>query len=194
MAQVAVTVTFEPSLVKDLALPTDVRLLNLAEGVAAALKAPPGGLFTLSLVVGEKKMLLPPESTLEKAGVTFGQFLELKRWQGAYLKAENDAIFLLDKPVILLGRVSRRKVGEVDIDLGSFFKEGEEYISRQHARIETLVDRRMLIDLASKNGTWVNETRLPPNQPYALREGDVIDLGSVRWGVRLTYFSGHAAG
>lgn len=193
MAQVAVTVTLETGLVKDLALPTDIRLLNLAEGVAAALHVPPGGLFTFSLVSGEKKTLLPPESTLEKAGVTFGQFLELRRWQGAYLQAENDAIFLLDKPVILLGRVGRRKVGEVDIDLGSFFKEGEEYISRQHARIETQAGRRMLVDLASKNGTWVNETRLSPNQPYALLEDDVIDLGSVRWGVRLIYHSGQAA-
>lgn len=55
-------------------------------------------------------------------------------------------------------------------------------ISRRHARI-TIGDAVSLEDLGSKNGTWLNDTRL--TVPHALFDGDVVRLGSATFTFRL---------
>ncbi|HZU06898.1 MAG TPA: FHA domain-containing protein [Chloroflexota bacterium] len=54
-------------------------------------------------------------------------------------------------------------------------------ISRRHARLQRLPDGWLLIDLHSRNGTWVNGERV--TGPYLLQDGDLIALGEQR----LTY-------
>jgi serine protease Do len=61
-------------------------------------------------------------------------------------------------------------------------------VGRHHARIEQVPDdplRFRLVDLESRNGTWLNGARL--TGPALLRPGDVIRLGQggpeVRFGV-----------
>jgi len=48
-------------------------------------------------------------------------------------------------------------------------------VSWSHARIDTVAERRVLVDLNSTNGTFVNGARISGSQ--LLREGDVIQVG-----------------
>jgi DNA-binding winged helix-turn-helix (wHTH) protein len=50
-------------------------------------------------------------------------------------------------------------------------------VSRRHARIMVREDSALLEDLGSKNGTFLNGTRLA--EPTTLRPGDVITVGSI---------------
>ena len=53
-----------------------------------------------------------------------------------------------------------------------------ETVSRQHCRLRLRGGAVFLIDLASTNGTALNDEALAPNQEFALRSGDRIRVGS----------------
>lgn len=72
-------------------------------------------------------------------------------------------MFWVDQP-LLLGRA-----GEADVWLD------EEGVSRSHARIDPKNGGAQLVDLGSKNGTWVNGARVTEHQ---LEVGDLIQIGS----------------
>jgi hypothetical protein len=55
-------------------------------------------------------------------------------------------------------------------------------VSGAHARIERVGRRWMVRDLGSTNGTRVNDARIEPRG--ALREGDVLSIGTVRLQVK----------
>lgn len=50
-------------------------------------------------------------------------------------------------------------------------------VSRRHARLWFDTNRWYIADMQSINGTLVNATRVQPNQPMPLNDGDVIHLG-----------------
>lgn len=50
-------------------------------------------------------------------------------------------------------------------------------VSRQHATIRILDEGCVIEDLNSTNGTWINESRLVPQQPHSVQSGDLIRLG-----------------
>lgn len=50
-------------------------------------------------------------------------------------------------------------------------------VSRKHARLWFDNGRWYLADIQSANGTFINNTRLQPNQPAVLNDGDVINFG-----------------
>lgn len=52
-------------------------------------------------------------------------------------------------------------------------------VSRQHCRFWRDDDRLCVLDLGSKNGTFLNGERLTPNKEYALAEGDQMALGTL---------------
>ena len=52
-------------------------------------------------------------------------------------------------------------------------------LSRQHARLDIANGKVMLVDLHSKNGTFVRSTRLPKGGNRELRPGDTFRCGSV---------------
>lgn len=52
-------------------------------------------------------------------------------------------------------------------------------VSRQHAVIIRPEKEYMLQDLGSTNGTWLNETKLTPQQIYPIRNGDLIRVGQL---------------
>ena len=58
-------------------------------------------------------------------------------------------------------------------------------VSRLHATLVNEDDVFVLYDQGSKNGTWVNEQRLPFKGQRVLANGDIIDLG--QGGVRLRF-------
>jgi hypothetical protein len=75
--------------------------------------------------------------------------------------------YALQQPAILIGRGQESDVVLV-----------EHGVSRQHARIEPSPQGWLLIDLGSTNGTYVNGQQILAQQPYILKPGDRIAIGS----------------
>ncbi len=77
---------------------------------------------------------------------------------------------------ITIGRVVPHRGIRPDIDLSKF--DPASRISRRHARITSRGGQFYVEDLGSANGTFVNgRTRLKPQEPYPLVNGDVIKFG-----------------
>ncbi len=79
---------------------------------------------------------------------------------------QNGAVVDLVKEIMIAGRSQ-----ESDITLDS------KKCSRTHALIRLEGDVLTLIDLQSRNGTFVNHSQLIPNSPHYLRAGDQIRFG-----------------
>ena len=77
--------------------------------------------------------------------------------------------------VKVLGRADSRNPHLPDIDLTRFeaFKRG---VSCRHALIRRQDDQLQVADLGSTNGTYLNERRLIPHEPYAMKVGDYLRL------------------
>jgi hypothetical protein len=77
---------------------------------------------------------------------------------------------------ITIGRVDPHRGIRPDIDLSKF--DPASRISRRHARITSRGGQFYIEDLGSANGTFVNgRTRLKPQEPYPLVNGDVLKIG-----------------
>lgn len=50
-------------------------------------------------------------------------------------------------------------------------------VSRRHAAIARHAGAWFITDLASRHGTMLNATRLPPNEPAPLQPGDLVQIG-----------------
>ncbi len=75
---------------------------------------------------------------------------------------------------ILLGRTAQAESQIVDL---SVYGATELGVSRKHAMIKWEGPHLMIYDMASGNGTVLNETRLQPNIGYRLKDGDKLYLG-----------------
>lgn len=75
--------------------------------------------------------------------------------------------FSLERPVVVLGRGKESDIVLLESD-----------VSRQHARLQRGPQGWTLVDLGTTNGTFVNGKRLPAQEPYLLRPGDRIAIGS----------------
>ncbi len=79
---------------------------------------------------------------------------------------------------VVLGRLDAGRAIFPDVDLTS--EQGiEKGISRRHARISRRGDQVFVEDLNSLNGTFLNATRLIPELPYPLQDGDRVQLGKL---------------
>ncbi len=77
---------------------------------------------------------------------------------------------------MIVGRSSKKRGTTPDIDL-----QPDDAVSHRHALIKKTVEGNLEItDLASANGTHVNNTELKPNEPRVLLAGDQIHLGE-KW-------------
>lgn len=75
-----------------------------------------------------------------------------------------------------IGRASSDLVPEVDLTDDDGAEKG---VSRLHAKIQSVQEGLVLIDLDSTNGTLLNNYRLPPHEPYPLHSGDEIRFGDL---------------
>jgi pSer/pThr/pTyr-binding forkhead associated (FHA) protein len=79
---------------------------------------------------------------------------------------------------LLIGRYNSQRM--VDIDLSEY--DGVRYgVSRQHIEIipKQDVDRLVVKDLYTENGTALNGTPLKPGHLYLLQDGDELKLGAM---------------
>jgi len=90
---------------------------------------------------------------------------------------DGQPIAMQEKNVFILGRESEEiKAPEPLVDLTDYdaFTLG---ISRLHAMIHQTKDGYQILDLESSNGTWHENQRLVPKQPYPIESGDRIRIG-----------------
>lgn len=88
-----------------------------------------------------------------------------------------DAKFPLPAEIeITIGRVDPHRGIRPDVDLSKF--DPASRISRRHARVTSRGSQFYIEDLGSANGTIINgRTRLKPQEPYPLVNGDVLKIG-----------------
>lgn len=79
-----------------------------------------------------------------------------------------------------LNFIGRADEKPVDIDLEEQEPPDRIWCSRQHACISFENDALLLEDLNSANGTYVNRTRVYPNQKRQLSVNDIIQIGNVQ--------------
>ncbi len=79
---------------------------------------------------------------------------------------------------IILGRTDLTAAHSTHLDL-SRYGAHERGVSREHAMLRFADNQITVTDLNSVNGTSVNLTRLKPNQPYTLKSGDEVMLGTL---------------
>lgn len=85
---------------------------------------------------------------------------------------------------VVLGRLDASRAVFPDVDLSN--EQGSEKgVSRRHARITRREDQVFIEDLNSLNGTFLNATRLVPELPYPLKDGDQVQLGKLMLTIRL---------
>jgi pSer/pThr/pTyr-binding forkhead associated (FHA) protein len=92
---------------------------------------------------------------------------------------ETETVFSLKMPVnegYIIGRGDAQSIYPPDVDLGPLHAR-DRGVSRRHAALVAYGGEVHILDLESVNGTFVNNKRLLPESPYALRNGDRILLG-----------------
>ena len=83
-----------------------------------------------------------------------------------------------DKAQFIIGRFDPDTLEFPNVDLD---EEGglDKGVSRRHAAIIQTQDSLYLVDLQSTNGTFLNQERLTPLQPYKLKRDDSIIVGKL---------------
>ena len=97
-----------------------------------------------------------------------------------YLAGTSDPVFLSSEKEFVIGRkVEDDGATEVFLDLAKFggYQMG---LSKQHAMIRRSEHGYEVIDLSSRNGTWLNDEQLMPGRPYPLTSGSQLRLARMR--------------
>lgn len=85
------------------------------------------------------------------------------------MSAPTHTEFVIDKDSFLIGRNSSSVDGVVTFN---------GMVSKVHCRIDKYRSKYALTDLKSANGTYINKTKLEPNKPYYIKNGDIIRLAN----------------
>lgn len=106
---------------------------------------------------------------------------------GVSIKEKHELIFVIrgmiervilpDDDVVTLGRADADFQGAL-IDLTPYGAV-ERGVSRVHARVQMTGEDVYITDLGSRNGTFVNGTRLEANHPVKILKGHDIQLGNL---------------
>jgi hypothetical protein len=194
MPQVIVTIIHSQNKKIDLALPLDISSQVIAGAVAEAIGINPSieTKFSLAIKNGKEIKRIAPDQTLLKAGVMYGDYLELTpedtvsptniTQAQVYLKTEHGELLKLNERATLIGRRSPGVI--VDLDLTKL--DSNRLVSRRHASIEKQNDRYVILDEGSANGTFIADKKLVPHRGCVLHEGDVIYFGGPN-GVQLIF-------
>ena len=97
-----------------------------------------------------------------------------------YLAGTSEPVFLSHEKEFVIGRkVEDDGTTEAFLDLA---KSGayQMGLSKQHAMIRRADHGYEVIDLSSRNGTWLNEEQLMPGRPYPLASGSQLRLARMR--------------
>lgn len=96
-----------------------------------------------------------------------------------YAAGTSKPIYLRFERELVFGRPSEGQSGETLLDLSELggYQMG---ISRRHAKIRRTEEGYEIMDLASTNGSWLNDERLIPNKSYPLPSGAQLRFARMR--------------
>ncbi len=97
-----------------------------------------------------------------------------------YLAGTSDPVFLSSEKEFVIGRkVEEEGTTEAFLDLARSggYQMG---LSKRHAVIRRAEHGYEVIDLSSRNGTWLNEDQLIPDKPYPFASGSQLRLARLR--------------
>ena len=97
-----------------------------------------------------------------------------------YLAGTSDPVFLSSEKEFLIGRrAGEDGTPDAFLDLAKWggYQLG---LSKRHAMMRRTEDGYEVIDLASRNGTWLNDNQLIPDKPYPLVSGSQLRLAKMR--------------
>lgn len=92
---------------------------------------------------------------------------------------DNQVIRLNGRSEYTLGRIAEGQPILPDVDLSTH----DAYplgVSRLHIAIKVAVDRIVVMDLGSSNGTRINGQKIVPHVDYPVNLGDIIALGKLK--------------
>jgi hypothetical protein len=100
-------------------------------------------------------------------------------WISLHLMDSGKILPLASRNEFTLGRLSEGQPIMPDIDLTPYqaYASG---VSRLHAVVKRDVERVMVMDLGSSNGTYVNGRRINPHVEESLSHGDILALGKLK--------------
>ena len=135
---------------------------------------------------GQYLLTIPEEevSTLEtgpmKAEAPEEEILVPMEVKGRLVVSNTDKeIFFPDgQQEVMIGRTDPERNIFPDIDLTSFGGSAAG-VSRRHVRIMVQASQMMIQDLGSTNFTYLNKSKLDPNQSYPLNNGDEIRMAGI---------------
>jgi pSer/pThr/pTyr-binding forkhead associated (FHA) protein len=90
----------------------------------------------------------------------------------------NVGIPLFGQQEYILGRAEKGQAVIPDIDLNRFGAH-EKGVSRLHCHLRFEGNALLAIDLGSANGTFINDTKVLPDHPATLSDGDILRLGNL---------------
>jgi hypothetical protein len=100
-------------------------------------------------------------------------------WLSLHLMDSGKILPLASRNEFTLGRLSEGQPIMPDIDLTPYqaYASG---VSRLHAVVKRDMNRVMVMDLGSSNGTYLNGRRLNPHTQESLNHGDIVALGKLK--------------
>lgn len=90
---------------------------------------------------------------------------------------------ILPHTELTIGRSSDKSDERPDIDFAPFGG-ADLGVSRRHAILERRKNRLVLLDLGSRNMTFVNGEQIQPYEVRILQSGDIISFGQLLTGIR----------
>lgn len=120
----------------------------------------------------EKGAVKLPDSFIDEALIPQGGI-------AVYVAGAPNLIYLSFDENLVFGRKSENKFDETLLDLTALggYQMG---LSRQHAMIRRKETGFELVDLSSTNGSWLNDEKLVPYQPYPLKSGAQLRFGRMK--------------
>ena|SRR5215204_3620346 len=86
--------------------------------------------------------------------------------------------YLAIEPDLILGRdIGASSASLLDLTVLNAYDLG---VSRRHAMLQRVDSEFEVLDLFSRNGTWLNDRQLLPNQPYRFASGSHLRLGRMQ--------------
>lgn len=99
---------------------------------------------------------------------------------GIQVAGETQPLYVPIHDELVIGRLKETAPLEDNfLDL-SPMNAGTMGVSRRHVAIKRTPSGYDVIDLTSRNGSWLNSERLVPNRPYSLTSGSQLRIGNMR--------------
>jgi FHA domain-containing protein len=100
-------------------------------------------------------------------------------WISLHFMGSGKILPLASRNEFILGRLTEDSPILPDVDLTPY-RATAAGVSRLHAVVKREVNKAMVMDLGSSNGTYINGRRIHPDVEVALSHQDVIALGALQ--------------